>query len=123
MCPFLGLTAVIAMAVFMLQAGTLPPGAPDVCEEPCAEATTAAPGVKGYRAPLVVRQRVPAQMRGGVYMPAHETYVVLQPGHWEPQGAAEDPAAATVGEPTATPETPEGCRRFGKQGWDCDGGP
>lgn len=113
MCPFLGLAAAIAMAVFMLQAGTVSPGAPPECKEPYAEATTAAPGALGYRVPLVVWQRVPAQMRGGVYMPAHETYVVLQPGHWEAQGAAEDPAA----------EAPAGCRRSGKQGWGYDGGP
>ena len=37
----------------------------------------------GYRVPLVVKQRVPARIHGGVYVPAHETYVVLRPGYWE----------------------------------------
>ena len=42
----------------------------------------------GYRVPLVVRQVVPDQIRGGVYMPAHETYLVVKPGHWEHRKAA-----------------------------------
>ena len=79
----------------------------------------------GYRVPLVVKQRVPAQIRGGVYMPAHETYVVLRPGHWELEGAAEDPAAAAVVEPTGQPEAAKGCwlRRLFRKLGGCDGGP
>ena len=42
----------------------------------------------GYRVPLVVRQVVPDQIRGGVYIPAHETYLVVKPGHWEHHKAA-----------------------------------
>ena len=79
-------------------------------------------GALGYRVPLVVRQRVPAQIRGSVYIPAHETYVVLQPGYWEAVGTAEDPAA--VSEPAEAAEPAKGCwlrRLFGKLG-RCDGG-
>ena len=82
----------------------------------------AARGAIGYRVPLVVRQRVPAQIRGGVYIPAHETYVVLQPGYWEAVGAAKDPAV--VSEPAEAPEPAKGCwlrwlfRNLGR----CDGG-
>ena len=81
-------------------------------------------GALDYRAPLVVRQRVPARIVGGVYMPAHETYVVLQPGHWEFQGAVEDPAPAAVVEPTGEPETAKGCwlRRLFRKLGRCDGG-
>ena len=42
----------------------------------------------GYRVPLVVRQLVPDQIRGGVYIPAHETYLVVKPGHWKHHKAA-----------------------------------
>ena len=79
-------------------------------------------GALGYRVPLVVRQRVPAQILGGVYMPAHETYVVLQPGYWEALGAAEDPTAA--GEPAEAPQAPKGCwlRRLFRKLGRCDGG-
>ena len=77
-------------------------------------------GAMGYRVPLVVRQRVPAQIRGGVYIPAHETYVVLQPGYWEAVGTAEDPAV--VSGPAEALEPVKGCwlrrlfRRLGR--WD-----
>ena len=40
-------------------------------------------GVMGYRQPLVSRQQVPGQVVSGVLIPAHTTYVILQPGHWE----------------------------------------
>ena len=40
-------------------------------------------GVLGYRLPLVSRQQVPAQVVSGVLIPAHTTYVILQPGYWE----------------------------------------
>ena len=78
----------------------------------------------GYRVPLVVKQRVPAQIHGGVYMPAHETYVVLRPGYWKLDATAES-AAAQIGEPTDTPQAVKGCwlgRLFWKPG-RCDGGP
>ena len=79
-------------------------------------------GALGYRVPLVVRQRVPAQIRGGVYIPAHETYVVLQPGYWEAMSAAEDPSV--VSEPAEPPQTPKGCwlRRLFRKLGRCDGG-
>ena len=82
-------------------------------------------GALGYRVPLVVKQHVPARIRGGVYMLAHETYVVLRPGYWEAPGDAEDPA--TVSKPTETqqPEVAEGCwlRRLFRKLGRCDGGP
>ena len=37
-------------------------------------------GVMGYRLPLVSRQEVPGQVVSGVLIPAHTTYVILQPG-------------------------------------------
>ena len=40
-------------------------------------------GAMGYRLPLVSRQELPIQVVSGVVMPAHHTYVILQPGHWE----------------------------------------
>ena len=40
-------------------------------------------GVMGYRLPLVSRQEVPGQVVSGVLIPAHTTYVILKPGHWE----------------------------------------
>ena len=78
-------------------------------------------GALGYRVPLVVRQRVPARIIGGVYVPAQETYVVLQPGHWEALGEAEEPA---VSEPIRTAPAPRGCwlRRLFRKLGRCDGG-
>ena len=40
-------------------------------------------GVMGYRMPLVSRQELPIQVVSGVVMPAHHSYVILRPGHWE----------------------------------------
>ena len=40
-------------------------------------------GVMGYRLPLVSRQALPDQVVSGVLIPAHTTYVILQPGYWE----------------------------------------
>lgn len=68
-------------------------------------------GSFGYRVPLVVRQVVPDQIRGGVYVPAHETYVIVRRGHWQleqvggdltrmrlaPAEAANAPAADAAG--------------------------
>lgn len=143
-----GLPLLIGVAVVMLQVGTVPASTPGVCEAPCDEESGAAQlpvqaqevepgapesvateveraGAMGYRVPLVVRQRVPAQIRGGVYMPAHETYVVPRPGHWEPQSAAEGPVAATVSEQTEAPQAAKGCwlRRLFRKLGRCDGGP
>ena len=52
----------------------------------------------GYRVPLVVRQLVPDQIRGGVYIPAHETYLVVKPGHWEHHKAAVERDGADMTE-------------------------
>ena len=86
------------------------------------DSVAAARGALGYRVPLVVRQQVPAQIRGGVYMPEHETYVVLQPGYWEVVGTAEHPAV--VSEPAEAPEPAKGCwlRRLFRKLGRCDGG-
>ena len=40
-------------------------------------------GVMGYRLPLVTRQELPDQVVSGVLIPAHTSYVILQPGYWE----------------------------------------
>ena len=61
------------------QAGPLPPGLPS---RPVVAPGTLR-GVVGYRLPLVSRQQVPAQVVSGVLIPAHTTYVILRPGHWE----------------------------------------
>jgi hypothetical protein len=37
-----------------------------------------------YRLPVVTPMTVPTTLVGGVVIPAHETYVVLQPGAWVP---------------------------------------
>ena len=47
-------------------------------------------GVMGYRLPLVSRQALPDQVVSGVLIPAHTTYVILQPGHWELVGLSPD---------------------------------
>jgi len=119
---------VVAAAVFLLRADTASPGTPGSAGPrlPPARIRVPAPqGALGYRVPLVVRQQVPAQIRGGVYMPAHETYVVLRPGYWELQGAAEDPApAAAVSESIEASEAAKGCwlRRLFRKLGRCDGG-
>ena len=79
-------------------------------------------GAMGYRVPLVVRHQVPAQIRGGVYIPAHETYVVLQPGYWEAVDAAEEPSV--VSDTTEAPQAPKGCwlRQLFRKLGRCDGG-
>ena len=45
-----------------------------------------------YRLPVVTQMTVPAAMVGGVLIPAHQTYVVLQPGAWV-QADGEAPAS------------------------------
>lgn len=143
---FLGFLLLVA-ALFVLQVGTAWPGTPGACKPPgddesgaaqlppqvravepeppvSVETNVGSAGTLGYRVPLVVRQRVPAQIRGGVYMPAHETYVVLQPGHWELGGAAEDVAPAAASEPVEKLEVGKGCwlRRLFRKLGQCDGG-
>jgi hypothetical protein len=59
--------------------------------EPC-------PSVQ-YRLPVVTQMMVPTTLVGGVVIPAHETYVVLQPGAW----------VRAEGEAPRGPGTP-GCR-------------
>ena len=128
-----GLSLAIAAAALLLQVDTASPGTPGPAgprlqparmRVPALRGIPVARGALGYRVPLVVRQRVPAQIRGGVYMPAHETYVVLQPGHWEAQGAAEDPAPEAAGEPAEAPQTAKGgwLRRLFRKLGRCDGG-
>ena len=47
-------------------------------------------GVMGYRLPLISRQEVPDQVVSGVLIPAHTTYVILQPGYWELVGLSPE---------------------------------
>ena len=68
-------------------------------------------GVMGYRLPLVSRQQVPGQVVSGVLIPAHTTYVILQPGGWELVGLSPAelealPAAAKADEPAVHVESP-----------------
>lgn len=49
----------------------------------------------GYRVPMVVRHVVPDEIKGGVYVPAHETYVIARVGHWEVEGEAVPEAVAS----------------------------
>ena len=51
-------------------------------------------GVMGYRLPLVSRQEMPDQIVSGVLIPAHTTYVILQPGYWELVGLSPDEVKA-----------------------------
>lgn len=51
--------------------------------------TLATRSAMGYRMPLVVKQEIPDQIQGGVYIPAHEAYVVLRPGYWDLEGPNE----------------------------------
>ena len=56
-------------------------------------------GVMGYRLPLVSRQELPDQVVSGVLIPAHTSYVILQPGYWELVGLSPgdvDALRATV---------------------------
>ena len=57
-----------------------------------------------YRLPVVTQMTVPTTLVGGVIIPAHETYVVLQPGAWVP---AEGDAPHGPGTPGCRPR-PEG---------------
>ncbi len=78
-------------------------------------------GSLGYRVPLVVKQAVPDRIQGGVYIPAHDTYVIMRPGHWVLEPAAAEPVVA---EPAVAPvEERRGWLRrlFGKRGGG-DGG-
>ena len=75
------------------QAGPLHPGLPPQTAieqpEPVLVPGTLR-GVMGYRLPLVSRQELPDQVVSGVLIPAHTTYVILQPGHWELVGLSPD---------------------------------
>ena len=63
----------------------------------------------GYRMPLVSRQELPIQVVSGVVIPAHHTYVILRPGHWEllMEGGEivlpVEPVEAVLEEPEPTP--------------------
>lgn len=62
-------------------------------------------GSLGYRVPMVVRQEVPDQITGGVYVPAHETYVIVRAGHWTIEGEAT-PEPVAPGEAAGVEERP-----------------
>ena len=51
-------------------------------------------GVMGYRLPLISRQELPDQVVSGVLIPAHTTYVILEPGYWELVGLSPDETRA-----------------------------
>jgi hypothetical protein len=51
-----------------------------------------------YRLPVVTQMTVPTTLVGGVVTPAHDTYVVLQPGAW----------VRADGDPSACHPQPEG---------------
>ena len=61
-----------------------------------------------YRAPVVAQVRLPDRIVGGVLIPSHTTYVVLQPGVWRPAHGV-DPRQH------ATPPYPPGCERLRHQ--------
>ena len=48
-------------------------------------------GTLGYRLPLVVKQRVAPRVVNGVFIPAHDAWVVLRKGYWELGGDVESP--------------------------------
>jgi len=81
-------------------------------------------GVMGYRLPLVSRQQVPGQVVSGVLIPAHTTYVILQPGYWELVGLSPAEvealrAAAKANEPVESEPPSRGwnpLRLFRRQG-------
>ncbi len=58
-----------------------------------------------YRAPVIAQVRLPDRIVGGVLIPSHMTYVVLQPGAWRP-------AHGTDPRQPATPPYPPGCERL-----------
>ena len=66
-------------------------------------------GVMGYRLPLVSRQTLPDHVVSGVLIPAHTTYVILQPGYWELVGLSPDEVnvlrAAAEAAKAAEPDT------------------
>lgn len=115
-----GLSLLIAAAVLVLRVETASPGTPETAPQ---SGVPSARGALGYRVPLVVKQRVPARIIGGVYMPAHETYVVLRPGYWELAAAPEEQPKARV--PNVAAQPASDCR-LGRRFWEpgrCDGGP
>ena len=76
--------------------------APLAAEAPAADESQSDPvlvpqtlrGVMGYRLPLISRQELPDQVVSGVLIPAHTTYVILQPGYWELVGLSPDDVKA-----------------------------
>jgi hypothetical protein len=55
-----------------------------------------------YRLPIVTQVTVPDTIVGGVLIPQHPTYVVLQPGAWQ----VVDTGAVRQ---SGTPTVPQGC--------------
>ena len=73
-------------------------------------------GVMGYRLPLVSRQEVPGQVVSGVLIPAHITYVILQPGRWELVGLS--PAEVEALRAAARADEPAGQSERPARGWN-----
>ena len=64
--------------------------APDAGQSGPVQAPHILRGVMGYRLPLISHQELPDQVVSGVLIPAHTTYVILQPGYWELVGLSPD---------------------------------
>ena len=65
------------------QAGNAPSGLPPRTARAGVVVPGTLRGVMGYRLPLVSRQEVPDQIVSGVLIPAHTTFVIVQPGTWK----------------------------------------
>ena len=65
------------------QAGNAPTGLPPRTVRAGVMVPGTLRGVMGYRLPLVSRQEVPDQIVSGVLIPAHTTFVIVQPGTWK----------------------------------------
>ena len=81
---FLGLSMVLVITVFMFQVGTVLPGAPDVCEEPCEDEA------------VITETDLP---RDSTSVPALEPFAAPVDPATAPDGSSTEPAEAQVTEP------------------------
>lgn len=72
-------------------------------------------GVMGYRLPLVSRQEVPDQIVSGVLIPAHTTFVIVQPGAWELVDLTAEEVQALRG--AAARQEPEAAAEEAEKPW------
>ena len=94
------------------QAGNAPSGLPPRTARAGVIVPGTLRGVMGYRLPLVSRQEVPDQIVSGVLIPAHTTFVIVQPGAWALMDLTADEVqalreAAARKEPEAAAEEAE----------------